>query len=50
MILDRVLAEILLNIDPESYGDRAIFEQGNKVIYTILKRTLCGEILRSLLL
>ena len=43
------LAEILLKIDPEKYGDKVIIEMGNKVIYAVLKRAPYRALLISLL-
>ena len=43
------LAEILLKIDPEKYGDKVIIEMGNKVIYAVLKRAPYMALLISLL-
>ena len=43
------LAEILLNIDPEKYGDKVIIEMGNKVIYAVLNRAPFRALLISLL-
>ena len=41
---------MLLNIDPKKYGDKVVIERGKKVIYLVLKCTLYGVLIRSLIL
>ena len=41
--------EILLNIDPEKYGYKAVFEQGKKVIHAVLKCALYEALIGYLL-
>ena len=43
------LAEILLNIDPEKYGDKVVIEKGKKIVYTVMRRTLYRVMISSLL-
>ena len=45
-----LLAQMIMKLDPEKYGDKVIIEMGEKVIYTVLKCALYGVIIGSLLL
>ena len=47
--LDGVITEMLLNIDPENYRDKVVIGRGKKSIYMVLKHTLCGALISSLL-
>ena len=38
--LDIILDDVLLNIDNKNYRDKVVIEQGQKVIYAVLKRAL----------
>ena len=38
--LDSILDDVLLNIDNKNYRDKVVIEQGQKVIYAVLKRAL----------
>ena len=42
--LDVPLAELLVRVDPESYGNYRTEEGGKKVIYVMLKKALYGTV------
>ena len=36
--IDGFFAEMVLNIDPENYGDNVVIEQGKRIIYKLLQQ------------
>jgi hypothetical protein len=49
MKLEGVMAEVILKIDPQQYKQFITKENGNNVIYVILKKALYGTLQAALL-
>ena len=44
-----ILAELLVKIDPDKYGDKVTIEGGQKVTHAVLRKALHGALISSLL-